>query len=357
MIAVSAPGKLVIAGEWAVLEGHPAIVAAINRRVRSFVEPLEGQFVSLTMDDFKVRDARFVWKDGALHPFKNGGADARFARAAMEAALSFLDREGIAFRPFKLRSSGEGFQEGKKFGFGSSAAATAAIVDSVLRFHGRDAEKDIVFKLAALAHYRAQGSAGSGVDIAASVYGGVLAYRRFDPGVLGKGQALMKTWRGLSVKKLPFPDGLRLMVVWSGTEASTPLLMRAMNEYKTRNRREYERTLEEIGTVVSELADVWNDGDEDAIIRLLKKNAALLGELTRRSGVPVETLPFKRLAAIAEQEGAAGKLSGAGGGDCGIVVCRKKDAVRMSSVLAANFTLVNVHAEQDGVRNEEPAPC
>lgn len=347
---VSAPGKLVIAGEWAVLEGHQAIVAAVNRRATSSIEPLAGNFISLTMDDFRVRDVRFSWREGALRVFRtHEGAETAFARSAMETALSFLDAEGIAFRPFKIRAASGGFRGERKFGFGSSAAATVAIISSVLSFHGYGATKDDVFRLAARAHYRAQGSAGSGIDIAASVYGGIIAYRRFDPGMLSSD--IRTRWR-VAVRKLPLPR-LKLLVVWTGSEASTTQLMKAMDAFKEAHRTAYERVLAGIGSVVDELVDVWNDEDDDAVLRLLRKNGALLGELTKRSGVPVETAAFKRLASIADTEGAAGKLSGAGGGDCGIVLCR--DAARMRSALAQEFTLVDVLVDTDGVR-EEDAP-
>ena len=69
----------------------------------------------------------------------------------------------------------------KKAGFGSSAAVVVAAIASVLDFHGYKAGKDEIFKLATIAHYSAQGKIGSGFDVAASVYGGVFVYSRFDP--------------------------------------------------------------------------------------------------------------------------------------------------------------------------------
>ena len=70
MIHCSAPGKLMIAGEWAVLEGKPCIVAAVNKHVHSTVEPLSGNYISVSIDDFKLQDIRFVWDGKNSNLFK-----------------------------------------------------------------------------------------------------------------------------------------------------------------------------------------------------------------------------------------------------------------------------------------------
>ena len=46
----SAPGKLMILGEYAVLEGHPAIVAAITRRITVTLEPRPDQILHIQSD-------------------------------------------------------------------------------------------------------------------------------------------------------------------------------------------------------------------------------------------------------------------------------------------------------------------
>ncbi len=67
----------------------------------------------------------------------------------------------------------------KKYGLGSSAAVTVATVKAILRFYGVKMSNELVYKLSAISHYSVQGN-GSAGDIAASVYGGWLAYQTFD---------------------------------------------------------------------------------------------------------------------------------------------------------------------------------
>lgn len=117
---VVAPGKLVFTGAYAVLEGAPAIVAAINRHA-----------VADTASPSEV-DAR------ALH-------DPR----------------------------------GRKLGLGSSSASLVASLGARAAARGDDPSdlrvRASLFRAARDNHARAQGG-GSGADVAAAVHGGVLRY-------------------------------------------------------------------------------------------------------------------------------------------------------------------------------------
>src|SRR5699024_6947572 len=70
-------------------------------------------------------------------------------------------------------------ENGIKYGLGSSAAVVVSVVEAILtRFMSKVPQRSLVFKLAAIAHVKTQGS-GSGADIAASVYGGLLRYASY----------------------------------------------------------------------------------------------------------------------------------------------------------------------------------
>ncbi|MCK6521599.1 hypothetical protein L6R49_09185 [Myxococcota bacterium] len=163
-LTVLAPGKLVLVGEYAVLDGAPAVVAAVDRGVRCEVRP--GDAVETPADD-------------------------RFARAALQAVSAPPRR--YRFSDWNPVSLPEG-----KAGFGGSAAAcvAAVVAGRIASGHtlsGADAA------LARRVHQEVQGS-GSGVDVLASWYGGL---RRFE---------------GLTHTALP---ARRLVAVYSGRSAST----------------------------------------------------------------------------------------------------------------------------------------
>ena len=60
---------------------------------------------------------------------------------------------------------------------------------------------------------------------------------------------------------------------------------------------------------------------------MIKKNRRLLNELTQITNVTIETPPLKMLCDLAENYGGAAKSSGAGGGDCGIVITDQKSGI------------------------------
>lgn len=83
------------------------------------------------------------------------------------------------------------------------------------------------FKLAALAHLDVQGNGSCG-DIAASCFGGWIAFSTFDHpwvienfGRLSIAQLVEQDWPGLSIRPLKAPKALRLLIGWTGSPAST----------------------------------------------------------------------------------------------------------------------------------------
>src|SRR3989338_7445979 len=183
MMHFSAPGKQFICGEWAIVEmGTKGIVAAVNKRVHAKIE--ESDSISISIDDFKIKDlkanlsgSKLVFR-GDISKIKD---KLQFIKEAIEISLMFLDEQKIPLKTFSIRTWGEDVSiGGKKIGFGSSAAATVDVIAAVLNFHTYNASKEEIFKLATISHYYAQGKVGSAFDVAASTYGGVFVYSRFD---------------------------------------------------------------------------------------------------------------------------------------------------------------------------------
>ena len=145
MIA-TAPGKLIVTGEYAVLDGTPAIVLAVDRRAiarRNATPRGSSPFLLAVADEIAAR--------------RGPGDEA--ARAALEISV-----DSTAF-----------YHRITKLGIGSSAAVTVAATALALGTTDR-AE---VLAVALAAHARAQGprgARGSGADIAAAVYGGTLVF-------------------------------------------------------------------------------------------------------------------------------------------------------------------------------------
>jgi phosphomevalonate kinase len=335
MIKISAPGKLFLSGEWAILEmGNPGIVAAVNKRV--FVEIEKSKEIGISVDDFGIKGVKAVF-DGKLS-FHNAAKEQEdrlvFMKGAIETTLKYLGE----WEPFSLHSWGEMSSavvdgQQKKIGFGSSAASVVSTVGAVLALHGHDLQKretkDIVYKLSTIAHYFAQGKVGSAFDVAASTYGGIFVYKRFDPkwltGQMEAGKSVKQVtdsqWPGFMAESLAIPKDFRLLVAWTKESTSTVSFVKQMEVFKNSNPGEHKRLYDSIGALVAESVPAWKSHDRGKIIRNLNRNELLLRELGQKSGVPIETEDLRKLSEIAEKNGAAGKLSGSGGGDCGIAVC------------------------------------
>ncbi len=366
----SAPGKLFLSGEWAVLElGNPGMVAAVNKCV--WVDIEEANEISVSVDDFKISDARGEFRNGKFEWASELTDEQRekliFCRGAIEAALRYLGE----FKPFRIRSWGEMSQlevdgEMKKIGFGSSAASVVAFVSGILKINGRDIEsrevRDIIYKLSTIAHYFAQGKVGSAFDVAASVYGGIFVYKRFDPKWLvsqmesGRPvkEIVEQDWPGFEVEELEIPEGFDLLVGWTRGSASTSAMVKQMNGFKEQNPEEYRRLFDQIADLVRELVPLWKAGNKERILECLRKNEDYLRELGEKSGVNIETPELMKLSEVANRAGGAGKLSGAGGGDCGIAVCFEPDVAEKieKAWQEAGLYLVDAKVDHQGIKIE-----
>ena len=63
-VSVSAPGKLLLCGEYAVLRNAPAVVMAVDRRAVARVSPGDAPWHTLTTPGFSDRTWRFELDDG-----------------------------------------------------------------------------------------------------------------------------------------------------------------------------------------------------------------------------------------------------------------------------------------------------
>jgi phosphomevalonate kinase len=134
---VLAPGKLFVMGEYAVLNGGDAIVAAVDHGVRCRVSPGEG--------------------------LQTPDGDHRFVKAALECADAPIYHYAFSvWNPLKQRH---------KVGLGGSAAAVIAAFGAARLARGMRMETADL-KQAKAVHFRVQGS-GSGRDVMASFYGGL----------------------------------------------------------------------------------------------------------------------------------------------------------------------------------------
>jgi phosphomevalonate kinase len=343
-LQVRVPGKLIIAGEYAILEPHhQAVVIAVDRFVTATIRSTDEHKVSLPSLGLRDITWRYTPRQGVS--FASTDPRLHFIGRAMTIAHAYLSRKGITLAPYELTIESElDDPSGRKYGLGSSGAVVVAAVAAVLnlfcaemgddtglaRRAGTAVDPELLYKLAAIAHFQAQGS-GSGVDVAASAYGGWLRYASFQPNWLAERlayyanaeeccQLVDEPWPFFVARPLTPPSELRLCIGWTGAPASTGPLVKQIKAYQQQNPAPFNRFLTESTAAVSELIQSLEAGSITGAIAALAHNRAALAKLGTDSGVPIETPALADLHHTAQRYGGAGKPSGAGGGDCGVAL-------------------------------------
>jgi phosphomevalonate kinase len=259
-VKARAPGKLVLSGAYSVLEGAPAIVSAVDR------------YVCCDSDR------------AALHPTPE-------VRAALpEGPVPDFDASALRV-------------DDRKLGLGSSAAILVASLAAAdpRSFETETSLRRAIADRALLAHQEAQGG-GSGIDVAASTWGGTLiAKRRADA--------------TLELEHVALPEGLIVEVWASGVPASTAEFLSRVAQFRMRSPEEYASLLAELGAAASAAATALRRGQIPDLLRNIRAQSVGFGALGRAAGVPIITPEVQELAECAGPYPAAVLPSGAGGGD------------------------------------------
>lgn len=324
-----APGKLFIAGEYAVVEpGQPAVIVAVNRFISVTVSPTATDFGSL--QSTVLSDQTFKWTrtEHGLH-FSIPNEKSAIVKAAIETAEAYLTDLGKSLNYFDMLIESEMVHDdGKKYGLGSSGAVTVAVIDALLAAYSVQVSQLSLYKLAALAHLSTN-SNGSFGDLAAASFTGWIAYTRFNQESLMRDwhtftvkELLERPWEQLSIKSLAPPEDLSLLVGWTGSPASTESLVKQSR--RTVNEAAYSSFLEESSACVNRLIEALNNQHSKSIMRELSINRELLLEMAEAKSIELETPLLKKLCSIAGDHFASAKTSGAGGGDCGIALIPKQ---------------------------------
>ncbi len=329
-VLARAPGKLFVVGEYAVLDGCPAVVAAVDRFVSVQVRRGAIGTVTLIAPGFAT-PLTFRAAEPPRGDDRFGFVLAAY-RSAVEQVPALRD-DGVEI---EVRSD-LAASDGTKTGLGSSAAVAVATVAALFAAAGADPEdRHQVFATAWHAHRAEQGGLGSGADVAAAVFGGLVLFQ-------GQAEALPV------VAPLAVPPATALLAAWTGQAASTVDLVRAYANHGARGREVRQRFLARGRECVERFVAALRRGalDLDALNAYGDALDALGADLEQ----PLMTPALSRLVAAARACGAGAKLSGAGSGDCGIALTSDADVARRvrEAWRAAGLRLLDVAICAGGV--------
>ncbi|MEV0171120.1 phosphomevalonate kinase [Streptomyces sp. NPDC050803] len=259
--------------------------------------------------------------------------DDRRARAGLAhvvSAIEVVDRlrteRGLPAPALHLSVSSRLHDNGTKFGLGSSGAVTVATVQAVADWCGLELSPEARFRLALLATARID-PGPSGGDLAASTWGGWIAYRAPDRAAVleaarrrGIEQALRTPWPDFELRRLPPPPGLTLVVGWTGRPASTAALVADLGARQWRGTESHRRFLARSETCVQGAIRAFERGERAALLDRIRTARRIMARLDEDTGLGIFTPGLRALCDTAEAVGGAAKPSGAGGGDCGIAL-------------------------------------
>ena len=214
-MTTSAPGKLMLFGEHAVVYGYPCIVTAISERL--IVETSEKNCLP--------KDTRFV--DAAI---KLWGTE----ETKLSTTCSF---SGV-------------------YGFGSSSAVTVA----TLKLLKPDVDNKTLFDAAYKIVLDIQ-KTGSGFDVAAAVYGGTVYYVK------------NKIREPLSVKSMP------LIVGYTGVKSNTVDIVNSVAGKREQYGEKVERIFQSIAKIVEDAKSKIIEGDWERVGRFMDFNQDYLRDL------------------------------------------------------------------------------
>lgn len=276
MVTASAPGKIILFGEHAVVYGEPSLAGAIGKRtfvnlekrgdgkitINSNVPP---HYISVSLDELKSEKG---------FPYVVKAIELSFERIGKQSGLSIEIPSEIPVAS----------------GLGSSASVSIATILAIHKAMGRKISNDELAKLGHKVEISVQGAA-SPTDTLITTFGGVLfiepekqKYQRIDASI-------------------------PLVVGATGIERSTKVLIENVRTMREKMPDVINPIIRNIGEITRRAKEVIEE--EGDIGELMNVNHGLLSALGV-SNLRLESLVFASLEA-----GASGaKLTGAGGGGC-----------------------------------------
>ena len=319
-IKASAPGKFVLSGEYAVLDGAPAVCVAVDRRAVVTIESRVGDCHIVQAPGFTTATGSFNADEGGL-AWQSGGGDFGLFEAVWNASRPSGDA-----RPMTISLDTAAFRDpasGRKIGLGSSAALAAALAVALESIGGASAQD------AAHAGHRAfQGGSGSGVDVACSIAGGVIEYRMQER----------------QSKPLRWPGGLHCSVLWSGVAAGTRgKLSRFGDQPDSPSRRE-------LCEASSAVAAALEDEGATATLAALGEYTRALSRFDAAHGLGIFDAGHADLAVHLAPGGVVYKPCGAGGGDIGVALATSRASLASFEHMAARsgFTRLALNIDPRG---------
>ena len=337
LLSASAPAKLIFLGEYAVLEGAPALVAALDCRAYVTLQGTSGSQWWLSAPELGIQDLP-LGQDGELPATL--AADTRDALSLFDAVRRTMAHEILGPGPVRIQIDTRSlFSNGRKLGLGSSAAVAVALTVALAAAAGVTLENQTALALAGRAHHRAQGGIGSNADVAAAVYGGFLGYHA-----------------GRTPSPVTAPPDLWLQPVQLEQSASTTELVGKVMALKEVSPERFNKLMRPLLERAEQGYKAFATHDTVAFLRTFSHYHGALEQIGEASGADIISAPHRALHAATRDTGVSYKSCGAGGGDLGLLAAQQKhrnnDAIARQIAHSTGCQLLEAQLGAPGVTIE-----
>ncbi|MCK4318969.1 hypothetical protein KAW38_00150 [Candidatus Micrarchaeota archaeon] len=343
---VNVPGKILLLGGYAVLEGYRGLsVAVVDEKGKGMeVRGKEGK-KRIISKEFGIE--RTIGEK-LIEEFEKSSKEERMAVAAYVTALAYFKSKGIESKKIEIEIKTNKIfgKKGEKSGLGSSATVVSGVVAELFLQNGFELERnmDKVHKIAQIAHALAGGNVGSGFDIATAVYG-TIEYERYpketieidmkskEKFVESVGEVVEKEWKGMRIKKADIGEyGLEIYNI-KGAKTSTVSAVGAVKKLREKNRGKYDELLRKQAGGEEIIFLGLEKNDDEKIrkgMRIAREAQREIGEEIKKLGeinfTPIEPDELKELINSVEglENVVAGRCPGAGGYDSVVFITTGK---------------------------------
>lgn len=304
-------------GEHAVIYDRPCIVVSVEHRISVSIEKRNDNNLILTAPELDIEDKNISDLE------KTHLKKVSFILTAIRNFFKKYDvKSGL---DIKTKSE---FSD--KIGLGSSSAVVVAAIKGLSKLFKIEMNKKEIFNLSYKTVLDVQGL-GSGFDVAAAVYGGILFFKTGG-----------KIIEPMNIANIP------LVVGYTGIKADTPTLVRMVADQLSKEPNKINGIFDEIENIVNLAKTQMKNKNWKEVGNLMNKNQDLLRELQ------VSSEELESLIKASLDAGAYGaKLSGAGGGDCMIAIIDRNnlDKVRRA-IQKTRGEIINAKIPAKGVSIE-----
>lgn len=299
MVLCSAPGKIFLFGEHAVVYGEAAIACAVDLRTWVRAEPSDSLRIE---SQIAVTDLDFE-----KHPYVS---------AVIEKMREFAPIEGVSIKVDSEIPVGSGL--------GSSAAVTIASIGALNELFDCGLGFEEIAKLGHEIEIKVQGAA-SPTDTYVSTFGGVVTIP--------------------DRRKLAIPD-CGIVIGDTGVFSSTKELVANVRKLRESYPELIRPLMASIGRISGLGESLVGNGDYASIGKLMNVNHGLLDALG------VSSLELSKLIYAAREAGAFGaKITGAGGGGCMVALTAFGNSAEVAEAIRnAGGTVIVTRATEQGLR-------